>query len=176
MLQGSFLYKKFTNAQSLKRAAFDPLMADVYPIEACGYGIRSIKLHPNLDRIEIKHTYKPGVELTLPLDRVLRAMVPQITMDVLRIQKKIVGSAQQTEEDIPELFADKRGVNNMNNGIEKYLSCSYYPFSLLLDRNGKVEFVASSYSVFKEWINGINMLLRYKKQLPQLRQKLKKTQ
>ena len=185
MLQCSFVYKKFTNYQSLKRTAFDPLLANVYPPEVCGYGVRSIKLHSNLDKIEIRHTSKSGIEQSIPIDSILRPIVPQITMDILRVQKKIIESHHQGSPgekiQMTEIFGDlstkallaKRGVNNLNNGLEKYLTCSYYSFSILLEKNGKVEFVASSYSVFKEWINGINILLKYKKQLFKLKHKLK---
>lgn len=161
-------------------------MSDIYPPEACGYGVRSIKLHPHLDRIEIKHPSKPGVEITIPVESILRPVVPQITMDILRVQRKIVESHHTSglpddKFQMAEIFGDlstkallaKRGVNSLNNGMERYLSCAYYSFSILLERNGKAEFVASSYNVFKDWIHGINMLLKYKKQLSKLRYRLK---
>jgi len=186
MIRGSFIYKKFTNYQSLKRTAFDPLLGDINPPEACGYGVRSMRLHPNLDRIEIRHTAKPGIELSISVDQILRPIVPQITMDILRVQRKIIESHHvsghpEDKFQMAEIFGDlstkallaKRGVNNLNNGLERYLTCSYYSFSILLEKSGKIEFVASNYSIFKEWIHGINMLLRYKKHIPKLRQRIK---
>lgn len=162
-------------------------MGDLYPPEVCGYGVRSLKLHPNLDRIEVKHTSKASVELSIPIESILRAVVPQITMDILRVQKRIVESQHisghfDDKISIADIFGDistkallaKRGVNSLNNGMERYLNCSYYSFSILLEKNGKVEFVTSRYNTFKEWIHGINVLLKHKKQLSKLKDKLDK--
>jgi len=160
-------------------------MADIYPPEACGYGVRSVRIHPNLDRIEIRHTSKPGVEMSIPIEHIIRPGVPQITMDVLRVQKKIVESHSMGNLDdqlqMAEIFGDistkallaKRGVNNLNSGLERYLTCSFYSFSILLEKSGKIEFVAPNYNTFKEWMNAINMLLKNKKQLSKLKTRLR---
>ncbi len=40
LLDGAAFYKKFASTQSLNENAFDPLNADKFPPEVCGYGIR----------------------------------------------------------------------------------------------------------------------------------------
>lgn len=42
MKDGIIFYKKFSSMPNLKSKikAFDPLVADKYPPEACGYGVR----------------------------------------------------------------------------------------------------------------------------------------
>ena len=124
--------------------------------------------------------------MLIPIDQIIRPVVPQLTMDILRVQKKIVESQNypgpsEDKLQMAEMFGDlntkallaKRGVNSLNNGMERYLNCSYYTFSIHLEKNGKAEFVAGSYGIFKEWINGLNMLLKYKKQLSKMKNKLK---
>lgn len=187
MLEGSFLFKKFSTNQSLKKAAFDPLTGDAHPPESCGYGMRQIKLHPNLDRIEIKHAFKPGTEMNISLGTILRPLVPQVTMDVLKVQKKMLESHQPVSHfdgrlglgDIYSNISSKpllmpRGVNSSFN-LDKYANCSYYPFSILLEKGGRIDLVAPNYGVFKDWINGLNFLLKNRKNFYKISKKIKES-
>lgn len=58
--------------------------------------------------------------------------------------------------------------NNQLMNMEKILNCQCYPFCLVLETGGRIELIAPSYQVFLEWTNGINMLVRFKKQLSYL--------
>ncbi len=184
LLEGRYLFKKFTASQSLKKASFDPLTSDAYPPEVCGYGMRTIKLNKNLDRIEIRHPYKPGVEMNISFGTILRPVVPQITMDILKVQKKILESQNpisciEGRLSIGEIGSKSIHIGQMRkNGdprLDKYLNCSSYPFSILLEKGGRLEFVAPSYETFKDWINGLNYLLKNRKYLPKMRRKIEGT-
>ncbi len=186
LLEGRYLFKKFTTTQSLKKAAFDPLAGETNPPEACGYGMRCIRLHPSMDKIELKHAFKPGTEMSISFATILRPIVPQVTMDILRVQKRLFDNQNSSN------FMDGRinlGDNSLlnfssnpmfmqqqkigpNSRLDKYMNCSYYPFSILLEKGGRLDFVAPNYDVFKEWINGLNYLLKNKKNLPKIRRKI----
>ena len=151
----------------------------MFPPEDCGYGVRNIKLNKNLDKVEIRNGMKPTVELIIAIETILRPVVPQITMDILKFQKKM---ADPQLAQILTLTSEKQaGINpnlllqrpiNSHPNIDKYLACPYYPFSVILDKGGRLEFIAPSYVVFKEWIHGLNLLIRSKKSFNKLKQKI----
>jgi len=147
--------------------------------------MRSIKLNRNLDRIEIKHPYKPGVELNISFGTILRPIVPQVTMDILRVQKKVlesqnpisyvdgrlsIGDAYSNMGSKPVILLQPKISGNVR--LEKYMNCTHYPFSILLEKGGRLEFVAPNYEVFKDWINGLNYLLKNRKHIPRMRRKV----
>lgn len=171
------LFKKFGNTQSLKKAPFDPLTGEIHPPEACGYGMRHIKLSQNLEKLEIKNAFKPGIETSISLSTLMRPMVPQVTMDILKVQKKIVelqtpvtyeGRHNHSDSGHTKSFFMQLGTNNAMN-LDKYANCSYYPFSILLEKGGRIDLVAPNYVVFKEWIAGLNYLIKNKKHLQKVR-------
>jgi hypothetical protein len=178
-LEGRYLYKKFTSYQSLKKAAFDPLFADQNPPENCGYGVRSLRLNNELDKIEIRNTIKNGVESVVLICTILRPVVPQLTLDILKIQKRNfdgshfnVAQSKITDNISTKALLMQRGPNTNGLNIERYLNCNYYPFSVLLEKGGRIDFVAANYTVFKEWINGINAIMRYKRYLDKMKNKV----
>jgi len=173
------MFKKFASTQSLKKNAFDPLIADQQPPESCGYGMRTLKLTKSLEKIEIRHALKPGVESVIQVTSILRAIVPQITMDILRVQKRNFdtgmlvnadGKSVQVDINQKTIFAQKGPALAMK--IEKCMQCQHYPFSVLLEKGGRIEFIAPNYSTFKEWINGLNCLVKNKKNLSKMKTKI----
>ena len=66
----------------------------------------------------------------------------------------------------------KIGIVNKNSDIykQKCLDSTYYPFSLALGSQGRVELIATNYETMKNWIIGINLLVSNKKHLPKLKQ------
>ena len=53
-MEGSTVFKKFSDRQLLKENAFDPLNAEKYPPEQCGFGIRFICMDKDMKYIEIR--------------------------------------------------------------------------------------------------------------------------
>ena len=171
-MEGHYIFKKFANYQSLKKNAFDPLLAYVFPAESCGFGMRNLKLHRNLEKIEVRHNQKPGVEATILINSIMRPIVPPITMDILKVQKR-----NHDYQNMTLLQDGKMDTTNPKAGpkghvLEKCMSCTHYPFSILLDKGGRIELVAPNYQTFKEWINGLNCLMKFKKQLSKMRSKI----
>ena len=66
------------------------------------------------------------------------------------------------------------GVIDINSQVfrERCKNCSWYPFSLALVQGGRIEIIAKGYHNFKQWVNGINALVKFKKLVPRLRQKI----
>ena len=128
---------------------------------------------------------KPGVDSSLVVDQILSPVLPQVTITVLKYQKKLLNSESFIEEAMTlgtgregtdKEYAEMResGFINVNSEAfqEKCRTCSMYPFSIALQQGGRIELIARSYSVFKAWVTGLNTLVKYKKQLPRLRQKI----
>jgi hypothetical protein len=51
---------------------------------------------------------------------------------------------------------------------QKCLDTTFYPFSLALTQ-GRVELIATSYEVLKNWIIGINLLVSNKKHINKIK-------
>jgi len=87
LLDGAAFYKKFSSRQSLNENAFDPLNSDKYPPESCGYGIRLFQLDKSLLCINVRMSLKIAVETTICLNDIVKPILPQTTMDIIRAQK-----------------------------------------------------------------------------------------
>lgn len=151
-------------------------MADIQPPELCGFGMRSLMLHRSLEKIEVRHTSKPGVEAVIAISTILRPVVPQITLDILKVQKRTI-EGHELQQDLRGGDPSQKSLFNqkgagINQKLEKCFNCQHYPFSVLLEKGGRIEFIAPSYAAFKEWINGLNCLMKYKKTLPKMRAKI----
>ena len=88
MVEGQVFYKKFSNNQSISTKAFDPLHAERSPPEMCGYGIRLFQLLPNLTGITIKQNLRNAAEMQIPIATILKPIIPQTTLDIIKEQKK----------------------------------------------------------------------------------------
>ena len=76
----------------------------------------------------------------------------------------------------------KIGVLNKKSELykQKCLESTFYPFCLLQnkdilnemgegeDRTGRIELIATSYEILSEWITGINLLIKNKKELDKI--------
>ena len=163
LLEGAELYKKLTQRHAFRQVVFDPLEAVRMPPEACGYGVRHLRLNQSLDRIEIRQALKPGCDASILVSQVLAVMIPQKTMAILKIQQK-VGT-----HDLEVDCEDTDSVEVSFSFKQKCKACTTYPFSIALDQERRVELVATSYLVFKQWVNGINALVKNKRHLGNLR-------
>ena len=183
LIAGSNMYKKFSSNQLLNENAFDPLNADKSPPDQCGFGIRSFCLDQDLKHIEIRQHLKPAVEQVIQVSELIKPILPQTTMDILRVQKQVrirnfaqAGNSEYLEDfllqdakgSISQLV--KIGIINKNSELfkQKCADCTYYPFSIALTK-GRIELVATSYETLKNWIIGINILISGRKNMGRLR-------
>lgn len=80
--------------------AFDPLNADKFPPESCGYGIRLFQLDKSLMCINVRMNLKIAVEMTIPLGDIVKPIIPQTTMDILRAQKHFQNNHQASNQGL----------------------------------------------------------------------------
>ena len=200
LLDGAAFYKKFSSRQSLNENAFDPLNSEKYPPENCGYGIRFFQLDRSLMCINIRQSLKNAVEHTIPLSDIVKPILPQTTMDIIRLQKHYAMSNQQSNsmgmkgnlgqmyscasssKDLLEefLILDTKGsISNLvkigivNKNSELYRQkCLDSTFYpfSIALTKGRVELIATNYETLKNWIIGINLLVSNKKHLPKIKQ------
>jgi hypothetical protein len=164
----------------LKQPAFNPLNSQELPPDQCGYGLRVMYLNKNLSKIEMKLQNKPGVDFAIPVDQIMRPLLPQITSEIIKSQKRFMALTSLNQDLIVELQSStglntnllqgKFGTSSMNIG--QLVNCSYYPFCLITEKGGRIELVAPDYETLQEWVSGLNVLLKNKKILPTLRQKI----
>ena len=178
LLEGGTFYKKFSQKSSLVCPEFDPLEADVFPPEKCGYGLRELKLNRALTKIEVRQPNKPGIESSIMVEKLLEPIVPQHTLAILKTQKSAWLSGQQPPEDeeLKRKYQEfkRMGIMDFQSPIfeSKCMGCSHYVFFIALERGGRVELVADSYVQFKKWLEGVRQLFICKKLLPKLKFKI----
>ena len=157
------------------------------------------QLDKSLMCINVRMSLKIAVETTISLNDIVKPILPQTTMDIIRAQKHSQQSVNGKRysmsrnsnmnshinlgnKDLLEEFLifeskgsishlAKIGIVNKNSELyrQKCLDSTYYPFSIALT-NGRVELIATSYETLKNWIIGINLLVSNKKHIPKLKQ------
>ncbi len=175
MFDGCYVYKKFGNYQSLKQKSFNPLFVDQLPWEGCGFGMRSLKLSRNMKQVEIRSSMKAAVEQVIAVEDIIRPLIPQSTVDILKVQRRF--EYRQYEPEI-NVILEKFLVNNVDMlkhsltgskerntaiALQRFLNCKFYPFCILMEKGGRVELVAQSYQTFRQWVDGLNYLVKNKK-------------
>ena len=60
--------------------------AEKSPPEQCGYGIRMLQLSQDLQTITVKQSLRNSVELTISVSKILKPIVPQTTLDIIKEQ------------------------------------------------------------------------------------------
>ena len=113
------------------------------------------------------------MEQVIDVADLVKAILPQTTMDIISVQKncRVRSLNQSTTKDMLEdfLILDAKGsisqlvnigVINKNSELykQKCADCTYYPFSIALQK-GRIELIATSYETLKNWIIGINLLI-----------------
>lgn len=173
LLAGVNIFKKLSQRNSLAVAEYDPLEND--SPEAFGYALRSMKLNKDFTKIEFKHLTKPGIESFVLVNTLLAPVIPKHTSEMIKAQKKNWLNDGKEAEITPALnkkYRDmkKAGLINYADPAFKVKSkeATHYPFFINLDKGGRIELVASGYSAFKHWVDGINLLIKHRKQLQRL--------
>lgn len=178
MLEGSDLYKRFSQRSSLKQEEFDPLDYKKLSPEACGYGLRIFKLSKCFTRIDVKHQLRQGFDSSLPVDSILKIIIPQSTSSILKVQKKLgKGEIDCTDRVISngtyESMKERGFFDTKSKAfVERCSTCKWFPFSIALVEGGRIEVIAKTYPVFKNWVNGINCLIKNKKILLKVKNRI----
>ena len=175
LLEGSEIYKRFSQRSSLKQVEFDPLDCKINPPEACGYGLRTFTLSKCCTRIDVKYQLRTGFDSTIPVDSILNIIIPQITKTVLKVQKRtgkdeIDTSDRKNSKNNYETMKERGYLDTKSKAFnERCVLCKWYPFSIALVEGGRIELIAKTYPLFKNWINGINCLLKNRKLIEKVR-------
>jgi hypothetical protein len=158
LLEGAELYKKSTKTE--KKIAFSPL-EDSSP-EVCGYAIRYFRLHKSLEKIEAKQPLKPGFDLRIKVDQIISPKISKVTLSILNAQ----GHLGTEELDYDKPYEANKTLLLLP--VSKTRESLYYPLSIALSTKEKVQIIAKDYITFKQWVNGINALVKNKKKLHKL--------
>ena len=173
--EGSEIYKRFSQRSSLKQVEFDPLDCKSNPPEGCGYGLRIFKLSKCCTRIDVKHQLRTGLDSAIPIDSILKIIIPQITNTILKVQKRtgkdeIETSDRKNSKNNYETMKERGYLDTKSKAFkERCVLCKWYPFSIALVEGGRIEIIVKTYLLFKNWINGINSLLKNKKLIEKVR-------
>ena len=173
LLTGVNIYKKLSQRNSLALSEFDPLEPD--PPENFGYALRVMRLNKALSKIEFTHPLKKTKEGAFAVDSVISTVIPKHTSEMIKAQKKNwlnEGKEEGVTAALNKKYRDmkKAGLINYSDPSFKAKSkeANYYPFFITLEKGGRIEVIASGYSAFKHWVDGVNLLAKMGKQLQRL--------
>ena len=177
LLTGVNIYKKLSQRNSLAVSEFDPLELD--PPENFGYALRVMRLNKALSKIEFTHPQKKTKEGAFEVESIISTVIPKHTSEMIKAQKKNwlnEGKEQGITAAFNKKYRDmkKAGLVNYSDPAFKAKSkeANYYPFFITLEKGGRVELIASGYSAFKHWVDGVNLLVKMKKQLQSLNSRI----
>ena len=90
-------------------------------------------------------------------------------MTVLKFQKKLV----KTDLDLNKSTNQPEDLAHQDQAFKDACrQCKLYPFSIMLHQAAPVEVIARDYLTFKLWVNGLNALVRFKRQLSRLQTRI----
>lgn len=168
-MQSTTIFKSTSNHQNLKWSALGSLNSDEFVPEEYGYALRTIQLSKELDKLEIRQVFRPGVESVIFIDNLLRPLIPEITNTMLKLQNSSGNNHIQNETLDRRLEVDHlQRKTNGRNGVASHRT-QFFPFSIIFVKGGKIDLIAPSYQVFQNWIQGLNMLIKNKRNLEQLK-------
>jgi hypothetical protein len=143
MVQGTMFYKKFSNRPMLNsnEKAFDPLFGDKVPPEQCGYGMRFVQLDPSLKFISIRHNLKNVDESQIPVNWIVKLILPSVTMDIIKLKKLQKASKKKktlTQIDLVGTHHSDFGTINKRSEMyrDKCLETYFFPFSIAIQEQG----------------------------------------
>lgn len=168
LLEGTEMYKKFVTRPNAKVQQFEILDCLKVPPECCGYALRQFFLHKSLNKIHVTQPLKPGFESTISSDCLMAPILNPNTLLVLKAQ----GYLNKDDLDYDKLNEKARNSINLDVNSERFKEqcrgISYYPFCIGLVKGEKIELIAKGYQMLKQWVNGINALVKYKRLIPKL--------
>lgn len=174
LLEGIVLYKKF---QSKSGETFDPLDHQVISPESCGFSMRKMKLNKQLTKIEVRHIGKTGVESNIMLDSIVSISPFSLTSALIKAQQTSImfdntleAMAQYSREYREMKYSGKINYSSIAF-IAKAKDTHFYPFYLVL-KTAKLEMIAESQNAFENFLNGISVLIKCKKNLEALKFKI----
>ncbi|OMJ81480.1 hypothetical protein SteCoe_18047 [Stentor coeruleus] len=168
LLEGSEIYKKFVTKPTNKVQSFEILESIRVMPEHCGYALRQFFLHKSLNKIHVTQPLKPGFESTISSDCLMAPILSPNTILVLKTQG-LLNKDDLDYDKINEKCRDFASLNmNSDRFREQCRNIVYYPFCIGLVKGEKIELIAKGYQILKQWVNGINALVKYKKLIPKL--------
>lgn len=168
LLEGSEIYKKFVTKPNAKVQNFEILDSLRFMPEHCGYALRQFFLHKSLNKIHVTQPLKPGFESTISSDCLMAPILSPNTILVLKTQ----GHLNKDDLDYDKINEKCRDLVSLDINSERFKeqcrNIMHYPFCIGLIKGEKIELIAKGYQILKQWVNGINALVKYKKLIPKL--------
>ena len=144
LIFGINLFKRFDNINLTltNRKKFDPLKADKFPPEECGYILRLFKINPKKESLEIKIPSKKNNHHY------------EMSINLYDIEDIFLGQCAN------KLLKAKEGkINKFDKEIEFLLKYDFVSFSLIM-KNEKIDLISPNYVAFTNFDNAIKSIIR----------------
>lgn len=132
-------------------------------------------MNKTMEKLEVRQTIKPGIESYIYVNQIARIFLPQVTLDVLAAQQNsaiMENSGGEEVFQVPQTSAGGKIATGLGAPYSQYYSklenCTFYPFSLILDKGASIEFVAPNHRIFTDAIQAFKIVIHHKKTLKKL--------
>ena len=178
MLEGSLLYKR-VHLNKKHLLEYNPLEKDSESLSLEFYGFS--KLICYLDKCLRKIVFEKQDQYAFLSEIILSTIdkieVTKLTDNIATIQK--LYRKYKKHNDDPEIFFDKiQRIKDYNpsqfiqNYKYKCLLCSHFSVFIYLSSGVKIELLLLSYEDYRNWFEGIGLLIKNKSKLPRFKNKI----
>ena len=131
----------------------------------------SILFNGTFSILKISKKKDPSEEIIYSINQIQNTVVSsliKLIVEIYRKFKKIKGNENDNKEIIDyflEKFVEEEKDNYPKLSREQIKKCAlnkYYDFSILLSNEKKIDLIMISYKDFKEWINGLALIIKNK--------------
>ena len=124
-----------------------------------------MSINKELTQIAFKSFRKPLEDKIIKISSLIRVDIPQITLDIIKLKKKIINNKPINNELYNE-------VSTYREKIDKIMSCNYFVFCLVLEESERIELIADNFNSFNNIIEALNILMKNKKTLSRLKNRI----
>ena len=164
-------YREITGEDKYKFNPFENISSKIICSHPLNFKPCSILFNGTFSILKISQKEDPSEEITYSINQIENTIVRSIVklvVEIYRKFKKIKGN-ENNNKDIIDYFLEKFVEEEKDNypklsreQIKKCALNKYYDFSILLNNGKRIEFIMTSYDDFKEWINGLALIIKNK--------------
>jgi hypothetical protein len=132
-----------------------------------GFEAASLKLSLNMKNI----IYRGNQNGLIPVDSIEKSIISKKMKTIVtivnlhkKLAKKDINVFEYIDYHYKELNVDfaSKGTNMLSLEIENMIDCKYFQFYIQIDTGVRIEILMDNYASFKEWVNGVSILVKNK--------------
>lgn len=175
MLEGSLIYKR-VHLDKKHLFEYNPLENEKESLECFGFSKMFLYLDKSLKKLVFEKLDNHSFLSEILLSSISKIEVPKVTQNIVTLQQIYRKYKKQFKD--PEIFFDKiqrikDSTSQINENYKyKCLLTTHFSLFILLTTGVKIELLLLSYEDYKNWFEGLSLILKSKPKLPRLKNKI----